>query len=312
MRAISVQEFGGPEVMNCTEVELPAPGPGEARVRVEAAGINPVDTYIRSGAYGRLPDLPYTPGRDGAGVVLEVGPDYDGPPVGERVYLVESVTGTYAQEAICKQSQLYPLPAEATFSQGAAIGIPYTTAYYALFFKGLARPGQRVLIHGGSGGVGLAAVQLANALGMTVIATAGTEEGRDLILGNGGEVALPHSESSFAGPYDLIVEMLANKNLDRDLDMLKPRGRVVVVGNRGPTEVDARKTMTRDLTICGLALVNATAEERVQAQAAIGAGLANGTLKPVIREEMSLEDAPLAHKLVMEPGAGGKIVLLTH
>lgn len=312
MRAISVQEFGGPEVMNCTEVELPAPGPGEARVRVEAAGINPVDTYIRSGAYGRLPDLPYTPGRDGAGVVLEVGPDYDGPPVGERVYLVESVTGTYAQEAICKQSQLYPLPAEATFSQGAAIGIPYTTAYYALFLKGLARPGQRVLIHGGSGGVGLAAVQLANALGMTVIATAGTEEGRDLILGNGGEVALPHSESSFAGPYDLIVEMLANKNLDRDLDMLKPRGRVVVVGNRGPTEVDARKTMTRDLTICGLALVNATAEERVQAQAAIGAGLANGTLKPVIREEMSLEDAPLAHKLVMEPGAGGKIVLLTH
>lgn len=311
MRAISVQEFGEPEVMKCAEVELPAPGPGEARVRVEAAGINPVDTYIRAGTYGRLPDLPYTPGRDGAGVVLEVGPDYDGPPVGERVYLVESVTGTYAQETICKQSQLYPLPAEATFSQGAAIGIPCTTAYYALFFKGLARPGQRVLIHGGSGGVGLAAVQLAHALGMTVVATAGTEEGRDLILENGGDVALPHSESSFAGPYDLIVEMLANKNLDRDLDMLKPRGRVVVVGNRGPTEVDARKTMTRDLTICGLALVNATAEERVQAQAAIGAGLANGTLKPVIREEMSLEDAPLAHKLVMEPGAGGKIVLLT-
>ena len=85
----------------------------------------------------------------------------------------------------------------------------------------------------------------------------------------------------------------------------------MVVGNRGPTQIDARKTMTRDLTICGIALVNATPEERAQAQAAIGAGLANGTLKPVIREEMPLEEAPLAHKLVMEPGAGGKIVLLT-
>ncbi len=311
MKAISVQQFGDPEVMKVSEVELKSPGPGEARVRVEAAGVNPVDTYIRSGAYGRLPDLPYTPGRDGAGVVLEVGPDYQGPPVGERVYMVESITGTYAQEAICKESQLFSLPNEASFSQGAAIGIPYTTAYYALFFKGLAKPGQRVLIHGGSGGVGLAAIQLARSLGMTVVATASTEEGRDLILEHGGEVALPHAESSFAGPYDLIIEMLANKNLDRDLDMLKPRGRVVVVGNRGPTEIDARKTMTRDLTICGIALVNATQEERAQAQAAIGAGLANGTLKPVIREELPLEEAPVAHKLVMEPGAGGKIVLLT-
>ena len=311
MKAISVQQFGDPEVMKVCEVELPSPGPGEARVRVEAAGVNPVDTYIRSGAYGRLPDLPYTPGRDGAGVVLEVGPDYQGPPVGERVYMVESITGTYAREANCKESQLFRLPHEASFSQGAAIGIPYTTAYYALFFKGLARPGQRVLIHGGSGGVGLAAIQLAKGLGMTVVATASTEEGRNLILEHGGEVALPHAESSFAGPYDLIIEMLANKNLDRDLEMLKPRGRVVVVGNRGPTEIDARKTMTQDLTICGIALVNARPEERAQAQAAIGAGLANGTLKPVIREEMPLEEAPLAHNLVMEPGAGGKIVLLT-
>ncbi|MFA5504583.1 MAG: NADPH:quinone reductase [Vulcanimicrobiota bacterium] len=309
MRAIKVEQFGPPEVMQCGEVTLASPGPGQARVRIEAAGVNPVDTYIRSGAYGRLPELPYTPGRDGSGVVVEVGPDYDGPPVGQRVYLVESLTGTYAEETLCNQSQLYPLPDEANFAQGAAVGIPYTTAYYALIFKGLARPGQRVLIHGGSGGVGLAAVQLAVGLGLQVVATAGTEEGRELILQQGADVALPHADSSFAGPYDLIIEMLANQNLNRDLDMLKPRGRVVVVGNRGPTELDARKTMTQDLTICGIALTNATAEERAQAQAAIGAGLAHGTLRPVIREEMALEEAPQAHQLVLESGALGKIVL---
>ena len=310
MKAIRVEKFGDPDVMKCSDVELRAPGPGEAKVRVEAAGVNPVDTYIRSGAYGRLPELPYTPGRDGAGVVVEVGPDYSGPAVGERVYLVESVTGTYAQEAICKESQLYPLAREVSFSQGAALGIPYTTAYYALFHRGEARPGQRVLIHGGSGGGGLAAIQLARGLGMSVVGTASTEEGRELILEHGAEIALPHAESSFAGPYDLIIEMLANKNLDRDLDMLKPRGRVVIVGNRGPTEIDARKTMKNNLDIRGLALVNANHEERVQAQAAIVAGLMNGTLQPVVREEMPLEEAPQAHRLVMESGAYGKLVLV--
>jgi NADPH:quinone reductase len=311
MKAIRVVQFGDPNVMTCGEVKLRAPGPGEAKIRLEAAGVNPVDTYIRSGAYGRLPELPYTPGRDGAGVVVEVGPDYNGPAVGERVYLVESVTGTYAQESICKESQLYPLAEFASFAQGAAVGIPYTTAYYALFHRGEAQPGQRVLIHGGSGGVGLAAIQLAASHGMTVVATASTEEGRELILEQGGEIALPHSESSFAGPYDLIIEMLANKNLDRDLDMLKPRGKVVVVGNRGSTQIDARKTMKSNLDIRGLALVNATPEERAQAQAAIGTGLRNGTLRPVVREEMPLEEAPQAHRLVLEPGAYGKIVLVT-
>jgi NADPH2:quinone reductase len=311
MKAIRVEQFGEPDVMKCAEIELRAPGPGEAKVRVEAAGVNPVDTYIRSGVYGRLPELPYTPGRDGAGVVIAVGPDYNGPAVGERVYMVESVTGTYAQETICKESQLNSLPEAASFAQGAAVGIPYTTAYYALFHRGQALPGQRVLIHGGSGGVGLAAIQLASSFGLSVVATASTDEGRELILEQGAEIALPHAESSFAEPYDLIIEMLANQNLDRDLDMLKKRGTVVVVGNRGPTQIDARKTMKNNLDIRGLALVNATPEEKVQAQAALGAGLANGTLQPVVREEMSLEEAPQAHRLVMESGAYGKIVLAT-
>jgi NADPH2:quinone reductase len=207
-----------------------------------------------------------------------------------------------------------------TFAQGAAVGVPYATAYRALFHRGRAVPGETVLIHGASGGVGIAAVQLAAAAGLIVIGTAGTDRGRALVREQGAHHVLDHTQPGHLdqlpgltgghGP-DVIVENLANVNLARDLEAVARYGRVVVVGNRGSIEINPRMTMTKDSAILGLALWNATDQEMTSIHAALVAGLANATLRPVVGRELPLKEAAAAHVAVLEPGAHGKIVLLS-
>ena len=156
MRAIQVSQFGGPEVLELVDLPDPQPGPNQVVVRLHAVGVNPVDTYIRSGAYGERP-LPYTPGTDAAGEILRAGSDVKRWTLGDRCYLTGSQTGTYATTALCLASQIQPLPEHITYQQGAALFVPYSTAYRAIFQRGNAKPGQWLLIHGASGGVGLAA-----------------------------------------------------------------------------------------------------------------------------------------------------------
>jgi NADPH2:quinone reductase len=293
------------------------PGAGEVLIEIHAAGVNPVDTYIRSGSYARKPQLPYTPGHDGAGVVIKVGEGVRKFKAGDRVYVAGSSTGTYAEQALCRESQVYPLPKNVTYAQGASLGVPYGTAYRALFQKAKALPGETVLVHGASGGVGIATVQLARGAGLTVIGTAGTDQGLQLVQEHGAHHALDHGAATaekiqgITGQgVDIVVEMLANKNLAKDLSMLSMRGRIVVVGNRGTIEINPRDAMARDAVIIGILLFNATEEELATIHAALGAGLENGMIRPVIREEMTLADAPRAHETVMSPGSHGKIVLV--
>ncbi|HEX8069054.1 MAG TPA: NADPH:quinone reductase [Pyrinomonadaceae bacterium] len=320
MKAIRVHEFGGPEVLRLEEVEDPEPGAGEVLVRVAAAGVNPVDTYVRTGGHAHKPALPYTPGADAAGIVEAVGADVKYFAVGDRVYVAGTRTGTYAERAVAAERQVYPLPARLSFAQGAAVGVPYATAYRALFDRAQARPAETVLVHGASGGVGVAAVQLATAAGLFVIGTAGTDEGRRLVREQGAAFVLDHRAENYTQELltltggrgvDLIIEMLANVNLNRDLGLLAPRGRVVVVGNRGSVEIDARQAMARDASIHAMSLMNATDAELQRIHAALVAGLANGTLRPVVGRELPLAEAARAHELVLEPGAHGKIVLTT-
>ena len=179
MKAIRVQRDGRARGLRLEEVPDPTPGAGQVVVRIHAAGVNPVDVYIRSAAQGRQPALPYMPGIDGAGVVEALGPGVSGLAVGDRVYLSGTATGaaqrgTYAERALCLPAHVHPLPADVSFGQGAAVNVPYATAYRALFDRAQAQPGETVLVHGGSGGVGIAAIQIARAAGMTVFATAGT------------------------------------------------------------------------------------------------------------------------------------------
>ncbi len=319
MKAIRVREFGGPEKLVLETVQDPLPGPGEVVVRIHAVGINPVEAYIRTGTYAMKPPLPYTPGTDGAGVVVSTGDKVSSVKPGDRVYLAGSLSGTYAEQTLCKESQVHLLPERINFPQGAALGIPYATAYRALFQKAKAAPGEWVLVHGASGGVGLAAVQLAAAHGLSVIGTAGTDDGRKLARQNGARHALDHHSPDLAEQVksltgglgvNVILEMLANKNLAVDLSILRQRGRVVIIGNRGTIEINPRDIMGRDATLLGMVLFNATEQELAEIHAGLGAALASGVAKPVIGKEFHLADAAQAHEAVMQPGSRGKIVLL--
>lgn len=318
MKAIRVEEFGGPEVMKLVEVPQPRPEAGQVLMRMHAAGVNPVETYIRAGTYPRKPALPFTPGNDGAGVIEQVGEDVKLQP-GDRVYTAGSISGTYAEYALCHGAQVHPLPANVSFAQGAAMGTPYATAYRGLFHRAQVKPGETVLIHGASGGVGTAAVQLARAGGLRVLGTAGTERGCELVREQGAHEVFDHRAADYLAQImeatsgrgvDVILEMLANVNLGKDLTILAPRGRVVVIGSRGRVEIDARDTMSRDADIRGMVLPNTSPAEMASIHAALVAGLENGTLRPVIGKELPLAEAPEAHRAVMEPGAFGKIALI--
>jgi NADPH2:quinone reductase len=318
MKAIVVRAFGGPEVLRVEEVPAPAPGAGAAVVAIKAIGVNPVETYIRAGVYPRKPELPYTPGTDAAGVVEAVGAGVAAFKPGDRVY-VYAPTGAYAEKAAVEASRLFPLPAALSFEQGAAMGVPYGTAHRALFHRGGARKGETVLIHGASGGVGVAAVQLALAAGLTVIGTGGGAEGAAFVKSLGARHALDHRAAGYQDEIlrltggkgaDVIVEMLANVNLPADLTLAAPRGRIVVVGSRGPVLIDPRAAMSKDVSICGMSLWNMTDAERAAVHADLGRGLASGVLKPAIGKTFPLSQAPRAHEAVLSSGARGKIVLI--
>ena len=319
MKAIRVHEFGGPEVLRLEDVPEPRPGAGQVLVRVRAAGINPVDTYIRGGGHAVKPPLPYTPGLDAAGEVEAVGEGVARASVGDRVYTAGSLSGTYAELAVCDESQVHPLPGSVSFAQGAGVSTPYATAYRALFQRAQGRPGEAVLVHGASGGVGTAAVQMARAAGFTVIGTGGTDEGRKLAAEQGAHHVLDHHAPDYLeqltaltggrGP-DIILEMLANVNLNKDLGVVARGGRVVVIGSRGAVEITPRLAMAREATVLGMMLFNATPQEMASVHAALVAGLEAGTLRPVVGRELPLSDAARAHEEVLKPGAYGKIVLI--
>ena len=319
MKAIRVAGFGPSEVMRLEEVPDLVPGPGQVLVTVKAAGVNPVDTYIRSGLYRPDMKLPYTPGLDAAGVIAAVGPEVKHRSVGQRVYVAGSVSGTYAEQTLCKEFQTHPLPKGISFGQGAALGVPYGAAFRALFQRANARAGETVLVHGASGGVGIAALQLARAAGLRVIGTAGTREGLALALAQGAHHVLNHRQGGYLDQLpeltcergvDLILEMLANVNLDSDLNALGTGGRVVVIGSRGRVEIDPRTAMGRETSILGMTLYNASDKEMASIHAALAAGLENGTLRPVVSRELPLSEAAMAHDAVMETSTLGKFVLI--
>jgi len=319
MKAIVVEAFGGPHVMQIREIAGPRPGPGDVLISVRSAGVNPVDTYIRAGAYPVLPELPYTPGMDAAGVVVETGADVTRFRVGDRVYHTGR-RGGYAELLAAAEDTVHPLPETISFSQGASIGVPAGAAWRAMFLRGKAKAGEIMLVHGASGAAGLTAVQLGAAAGLRVLGTAGTDKGLNLVASLGAEAVFSHQGSDYvdrikeqtAGKgVDLILEMLANNNLENDLELLAPRGRVVIIGNRGRIEIDPRATMGKETDIRGMSLFAATQQESRQTHAALVGAMRAGFFKPVIAREFPLDQAPEAHRKVMESGNCGNLVLVT-
>lgn len=319
MRAILVKEFGGPEVLKLEEVKTPRAGTGQLLVRVHAAGVNPYDTYMRAGAYAVKPPLPYTPGSDAAGVVEIVGNGVTKFKHGDRVYTAKTVSGAYAEFALVQEDQIHKLPDKINFRQGAGVWVPYGTAYHALHFSADARAGETVLVHGASGGVGTATVQMAKAMGLTVFGTAGSEKGLALVQREGADEVFDHTKPTYLDQIvkatggkgvDIVLEMLANVNLANDTRLIGQRGRVIVIGNRGEVTINARELMGRRASICGFTLWGISPQEEAEIHAGICAGMENGTLRPIIGKEFPLEEATRAHLDILEPGAAGKIVLI--
>jgi NADPH2:quinone reductase len=319
MKAIRVHEFGAPEVMKLEEIPAPKPETGQVLVRVKAAGVNPADTYMRSGAYAIKPPLPYTPGMDAAGTIEAAGAGVTKFKSGDRVYTARSVSGTYAEFVLALAYQVHPLPEGISFVQGAGVYVPYGTAYHALYHFAKARAGEILLVHGASGGVGIAAVQLARAMGLVVFGTAGTDRGLDLAKREGAHQVFDHTRPGYQDAIlqatagrgvDLILEMLANVNLGADLKLLALRGRVIVIGSRGDVTITPRELMARRASIHAFTLFGVTEAEEQEIHAGLIAGLSNGTLRPVVGKELPLAEAPRAHKEVIESRAFGKIVLI--
>jgi NADPH2:quinone reductase len=319
MKAILVREFGGPEVLKLEDVPKPTPGTGEMLVRIHAAGVNPYDTYMRAGAYAKKPALPYTPGSDGAGVVEAIGANVKKLKRDDRVYTAQTLSGAYAEYALVREEQARPLPANIDFKQGAGIWVPYGTAYHALHHQAKAHASETVLVHGASGGVGTAAVQIARSMGLTVLGTAGTPKGLELAKREGAHQVFDHRKEGYQEEIlratanrgvDIILEMLANVNLAHDTKLLAKDGRVIVIGNRGEVTINARELMMRRASIRGFTLWDITPAEEADIHAGLIAGLENGTLRPVVGKELPLAEAGRAHKEILEPGSAGKIVLI--
>lgn len=318
MRAILVRQFGGIDQMKvATDVAIPTPGDKQVLINVTFSGINPVDTYIRDGAFGTLPSLPYVPGIDGAGVVKSVGKLVTKLKPGDRVFMCQTnQLGSLAEFVTANEENAFPLDDKLSFEQGAAIGIPYFTAYRALFQKANAKSGNRVLIHGASGAAGLAAVQIAKANGMHVTGTAGTQEGIDLVRSAGADAVYNHRDKTYLKKlqngelFDVIIEMLANVNLGHDLKLMNRHGRTIVVGSRGTVTLDPRDMMGREASVTGVALLTATPEEWSEITSAIGDGIKAGWVKPVVNKVYSLEEAGQAHHdIIHSKGAKGKLVV---
>lgn len=319
MQAVRVHQFGGPEQLVLEQVADLAVGAGQILVAIKAVGVNPVDTYIRAGWYPVKPSLPYTPGSDGAGVIAAVGEGVKGFAVGQRVFVWGSVSGTYAQYAVCLPEQVFALPDWLTFEQGAALGVPYLTAWRALFERIGQVAGKTVLVHGGSGGVGIATIQLASCAGATVFATAGSEQGRRLVVQQGAQQAFDHTEGGHVQAVlaategkgvDVIVEMLANANLDGDLDMVAFGGQIVIVGSRGRVEIEPRKIMARDVTINAVSPKRAPKTEPAVIFQQILDHMRRGGLAPVIGKTYPLSDAGVCHQEIMSARHCGKMVLV--
>jgi NADPH2:quinone reductase len=285
-------------------------------VQVGAAGVNPVDTYIRSGTNNYKTTFPHTPGSDGAGTIVEVGKNVTEFEVGQRVYFSRNLGGSSAEFTVCAATHTYPLADALSFEEGACLGVPYTTAHRALFGRANAKAGDKVLVHGATGAVGIATVQLALAAGMDVVASAGTEAGADLLRQQGVTTVIMHNEADHLAPFqtlasgfDIVIEMLANHNLDQDLKALAFGGCVAVIGNRGTVEINPRDLMARDASVVGVALANVQPKELALIAKSLRPLFEKGVLKPVVRHSYALTELAQAHEDVLKSGALGNLVI---
>lgn len=316
MKAMQIKHYGPANDLKLKEVDTPKINAKQILVEVGASGVNPVDTYIRSGTNNYTASFPHTPGSDGAGTIVDMGDEVSGFTLGQRVYFSRNLTGSAAQYAVCMPTHTFPLADALSFEEGACLGVPYTTAHRALFGRAKAQTGYKVLVHGATGAVGTACVQLALLNGMEVVASAGSLAGAALLHQMGVTHVIRHDEDNYLEPYqnlehgfDVIIEMLANNNLSEDLKALALGGCVAIVGNRGTVEINPRDLMSRDASVVGVALANVNPEALALIASSLLPHFESGSLKPIIRKTFALKDLGQAHDEVLQQGALGNLVV---
>lgn len=321
MKAIVVSEYGGPEVLRIQEMPTPEPGPNQVRVRVAVAGLNFIDVYQRRGGYP-VP-LPFTPGNEGAGVVEAVGPGVDNVRPGERVAFLSQL-GSYAEVAIVAADRLYPLPADISFEQGAAMPLQGMTAHYLIHEYRLPRAGETVLIHAAAGGMGLLLVQWAHHLGARVLGTTSTEEKAQAAREAGADSVILYSQQDWVAETKrltegrgahLIIDGVGKTTFPGDLEAAALRGNIVIYGAAsGPADPFAPNAlMTNALTLSGGTLGDflLAPEERRRRWNDVVEGVRSGWLKITVDKVLPLDQAAEAHRLLEGRQSIGKLLLRT-
>jgi NADPH:quinone reductase len=321
MRAMRAHQFGGPEQLRLEDAPEPQPQAAQVLIRVRAAGINPADLVRLSGRLGTLP-LPYTPGSDVCGTVEKLGADVSGLKPGDRVF-GRALTGGYAEKACVAADEAFILPGNLSFEEGAAIPIPFYTAYYALHHRAALKSGETVLVSAGGGGVGVAAIQLAKLAGARVLTTVGSKEKAERVVALGADVAVNYHERDFVAEtqkftaqkgIDVIVENVAADNMARDFIALTPHGRIIVIGTGTGKAAEATfpvfPALMKDANLLGMSLVNANVAAVASMAAELTPLFAAGKLKAVVSKSYPLGEAPAAMADLLAGRVFGKLVLI--
>lgn len=321
MKAIRIHRLGGPEVLQYEDVPVPTAGQGEALVRVEAAGVNFIDVYRRTGLY--KVELPHTLGQEGAGTVDAVGPGVTDVALGDRVAFTD-VPGAYAQYAVAPADRLIPIPPKVNNRQAAAVILQGLTAHYLALATYPLEPGDVCLVHAAAGGVGLLLCQIAKRRGARVIATVSTEAKAELARGAGANEVILYTRQDFAAEVKrltgtgvhVIYDSVGKTTFDKGLDCLHPRGMMVLCGqSSGPVPpVDPQilnKKGSLFLTRPTLFNYTATREELLARAGDVLGWVADGSLSVRIHREYPLADAASAQRALEGRETTGKVLLVT-
>lgn len=311
MKAAYIEQVGSTDRIVFGSLPKPKVDEGQLLVKVEAVSVNPIDAYIRSGAVKMELPLPYILGCDLAGVVEAVGPGVTRFKEGDRVWGSNQGLlgrqGTFSEFAVVDEQWLYPTPDEATSQDAAALALVGITAHLGLFRHGNLKMGEKVFIHGGTGGVGSCAVQMAKAVGAFVVSSASSRDKATIVKGLGANVVVNYRSEDLAtvlkkhGPFDLWLETLREPNFDLMIDNLAMNGRAIVIAGR-----DARPQFplgpfyTKNLVLRGFAMFNTPADEQRKSAAEINRWHARGKLRPLVDRMLPLSEAAAAQKLQEE------------
>jgi len=321
MKAIRIHAHGGPEVLQLDEIPVPVPGPGQALVRIEAAGLNFIDIYNRTGLY--KVQLPYVPGQEGAGVVTAVGPDVAGVATGDRV-VYTGVPGAYAELAAVPVDRLVPLPAGVTFRQAAAVLLQGITAQYLATSTYRLAAGEACLVHAAAGGLGLLLCQIAKRLGARVIGTVSTEAKAELARAAGADEVILYTQQDFEAEVkrltgdaglQVVYDSVGKTTFDKSLNCLARRGMLVLCGqSSGPVPPLDPQVLNQKgslyLTRPTLAHYTATREELLARAGEVLGWVADGSLAVRIGREYPLAEAAEAQRALAGRETTGKVLLL--